>query len=138
MTLGKLFKFSKRKFPHLWGGENLVSVYSLNELIQYIKALNTVLAYIISVNLFSKHSMKVSSDDCDATEVCSLTFLFSSNQHVSFCFRAFLVNIYAISLPFWQCSFCFVFLFEAVLLYCHLLNYSYPTQEFNLEVGRPA
>lgn len=33
MTLGKLFKFSKTKFPHLWDGENIVSVYSLNELI---------------------------------------------------------------------------------------------------------
>lgn len=87
-----------------WGKYN---VYSLNELIQYMKALSTVLAYTVSVNLFRRHSIEVSCPGYDATGMCLLTLLFSSYQCVSFCFRRFLANLDAVSLPIWQCSFCF-------------------------------
>lgn len=33
LTLGKLFKFSRTKFPLLWDRENMVSIYSLNQLV---------------------------------------------------------------------------------------------------------
>lgn len=118
-----------------WGKYN---VYSLNELIQYMKALNTVLAYTVSVNLFSRHSIEVSCAGYDATGVQSLTLLFSGYQHVSFCFRAFLANLDAVICLSGSAHSPLMFPFEAVLLYCHLLYCSYRTQEFNFEVGRLA